>query len=500
MGIDVRFIQQLPSSFIDQDTQNDQPGLFRFIRTADANHDGNLNRAEIRSALPREANQNEYNLDAMAQNAERDITQACEVIRNALQTGRINLNSHPLQFRLFEPRSTHSYRPEHQVPWTHPTIDINQNGEIDRNELLSELRNSVNPRFDLLETRLRSTANGLHQMESHPEHRGIMNLLNIGTWLPFQVIGASNVHSLHDQIRVYANARDEHRQVAIGHFMDDLREHPGHSVQDALGTLHATEAEILINDLQVQNWQSALNASTREGMIDAHLEMVETLMQGHFSTHTLSGGAYLDELFTTPWRSENYAMANDLVTALENSPNLSAEQRARVQNLRERIRSTNLAGILELPRPDSLNEIWDFTVSTAVEILILRGGFKIMKAGRLALGAALASRGLWAARIASFLGHVSAATETAAGVTTPAPGLIRRGISCAGRGLGFGLQTISVLAGVALATNVIQNPERHQNETDFSFQIPEVDTNNEWVNANLASLALAVYQAENPAE
>lgn len=415
MGIDVRFIQQLPAAFIDQDTQNNQPGFFRFIRTADANHDGDLTRAEIRAALPREQNQNEYDLDLMAQNAERDISQSCEFIRSALESGRVNPQRHSLSFRLFEPRPSHSYRPEHQVPWTHPTIDQNRNGEIDRNELLSELRNSINPRLDLLEARLRSTAEGLHQMESRPEHRGIMRLLNLGTWPFFQFIGASNVHSLNDQIRVYAQIRQDHRNTAINHFMERMRNHPEESIQDALEALNETERSILIDDLQVQNWQSVLTAANPEENIDAHLRMAESLIQGAYSTHTLSGGAYLDELLITPWKAENYAMANDVVTALENLPNLSGEQRTRVQNLRERIRSTNLLGVLELPRPDSLNEVWDFTVSLAAEILILRGGLKIMKAGRLALGAALASRGGWAARIATFLGHAGTATETAAG-------------------------------------------------------------------------------------
>lgn len=522
MGIDIRFIQQLPSSFIDQDSENGQPGLFRFIRTADSNHDGDLTSEEIRAALPHEQNQNSYELDQMAQNAGRDIAQSCDFIRSALQNGNINLQNHSLAFRIFEPRITHSYAPQYQTTWNNANIDRNQNGLIERGEILAHLGNSINPRLEILEARLRQTAAGLHQMESHPEHRGLMNLFNIAGYLPMHLIGGlgnlfgSTHHatSIHEQIRIYAGMRNENRQNAIVHFMDYLRTHPQQSIQETLGQMNGTEQEILIQDLQVQNWQHVLTASTREESIDAHLQMAEYLIQGNYSTHTLSGGVYLDELLITPWKAENYAMANDIVTLLEREQNLSPEQRIHLQDLRRRMHSINLGGVLELPRANSLNELWDFTASTAIEIFLLRGGLKLFKAARVMAGAAIAARLAPAVNslnylfgcITGYLGiSFTSATTAAATATATNPGtgaavagFLRQGLNLFGRGFSKSINFIFAASEVGVATNAINPAQRHELETDFTQRISAPDFQNEWVNANLASLALAIYREEHP--
>jgi len=546
MAIDIRFLRQLPSSFIDQDTQDGEAGLFRFLRNADADRNGELTREEIRTALPR-GNQSDYDLDLTAQRAERDIAASCDFIRTSLREGQVSLSSQSPEVHLFAPRNPliRSYT------WNHPHFDRDRNGRIDRSEVLAHLSNSTNPRLEALEDALRRTASGLHQMEAHSEHRGLMNLLNLGTrpflWLASGI--SSMIHSsprassLHEQIRIYAGQRHEIRLAALARFMERMRAHPEQSIQDTLEALNAQDRSILIDDLQVQNWQYVLTASNASEGIDAHLQMAENLMRGADSTNMLGGMSTLDEFLVVPWRAENYAMANNVIRALEDRDDLSASQRERVRELRSRIQSTNLGGVLELPRPDSLNENWDFMATLAVEFLLLKGGLKAVRWGRAALGGLLGGLG---ARIAALWGASAGATSTGAacslggasatassgimasgalctsGVCTAAPvaaatcanavsripesgwrqgwAYAAAGLGYAARGFGKLMETLSMAGGTALAANAALPPERHANQTDFAFHLAEPDLNNEWVNANLASLALAVFQAEHPAD
>lgn len=546
MAIDIQFLRQLPSSFIDQDTQDGEAGLFRFLRSADADHNGELTRDEIRAALPRGSHSDD-DLDLAAQRAETDIAASCDFIRASLREGQVAIRGQTLGVRLFAPRAirTNSYT------WDHAHFDRDRNSQIDRSEVLAHLSNSLNPNLDSLEQNLRRSAEGLWQMEAHSEHRGLMNLLNLATrpflWassgISSLLYSSPSASSLHEQIRIYAGQRHEIRLAALGRFMGQLRGHPERSIQDALEAQNSQDQSILIDDLQVQNWQYVLSASSVSDSIEGHLTMVENLMRGADSTYMLGGMSTLDELVVVPWRAENYAMANNVIRALEDRDDLSASQRERVRELRSRIQSTNVGGVLELPRPDSLNENWDFMATLAVEFLLLKGGLKAVRWGRAALGGLLGGLG---ARIAALWGASAGATSTGAACSlggasaTASSGLMASGALCtsgvcaaapvaaatcanavsripesgwrqgwayaaaglgyAARGFGKLMETLSMAGGTALATNAALPPERHANQTDFTFHLAEPDLNNEWVNANLASLALAVFQAEHPAD
>lgn len=572
MSNDIRFIQRLPASFIENNRdESGEPGLFRFIRDADADHDYTLTREEIRRALPADIAQN--NLDRSVEEIER----SCEFVRNTLRAGHVELHGIRRDVQLFSPRHPmgrlipQSRNSNVHYTWGHTHFDADQNLRIDRAEILAQMRNSLPTRRDILENRLRSTAEGVYRMEAASRHRGLMNLLNIATWLPMHIIpGVPD--NLHDQIRISAQARHDIRLQTINRFMEHLNAHPEESVQDALGSLSPQDQNILIDDLQVQNWQYVLSSANSAENIDAHLTVAEYFMQGADSTYTLGGARTALEFVIVPWRAENYAMAHDIVTALESTPGLSPQQSARLAELRTQISSPNqliiqslppadsqaqgivnkmvrgALDLIELPRPLSLNETWDFIATAAIELLLLKGSVRMYRIGRAALGARLGATtaGLgarlgpmggvaeWFAR--RFLGYtgrraiveasLAAGSVAATGaamcssgvcanqsstlsniantcapllsrVNQVSPSFVRRAFSAVGTVLGTGLQLITVGGASTMVQNIVIPPERHNTETD-SFQISQPDLENGWIDANLASLALALYQIEHP--
>lgn len=527
MPIDIHFLQRFPDSFFEQNNPNGDANFFRLLRDADTNHDFQLTGQELIAMDP-----------GMRSPASQDnLYRTCAFIGETLRTGQIDIRNNPPNFSLFEPRSSHravSYT------WSHPHIDRDRNLVIDRSEILTQLTNSITPRIDLLENRLRRAEEGLLAMESHSENRGLMNLLNIATWIPFQIIPNTRANNLHEQIRIYAQQRHEIRGSAIDRFIHDLRTHPTHSVVDALYTLSEQDRTILIDDLLVQHWQHVLTTATPEESIRAHLDIAEGLMVGRDSTYMLGGMKSLDELLLVPWRAENYAMAHDIISLLENSPlqaQFTPAQRARFVRLRLDIGSPNqefiqnlppahdntqraintlvqgVLGLVQLPRRNSLNEISDFMGTVAAEVFLLRGAFRAYKVTRAAVVPAIgrlaqsAWRSLTAAAIAStpaetLSGVVSASTATvsqfcASNTRTCATSLgafyyLKAGAKFIGSALGLTISRTSAVAGAAMVTNITIPPERHYTET-HSLELPEPDLQNPWVDANLASLAVALY-------
>ena len=151
MGIDVRFIQQLPASFIDQDTlASGDPGLFRFIRDADQNHDGDLSRDEIEVALPSHPQQNNLGRAALAEDFEQRISNTCDFIRNTLQSGQVSLGNTLFQSRLWAIRGSQPLF--NQERWAR-YIDRNGDARLDRSEILRSISNRSQPQINLLEAR-----------------------------------------------------------------------------------------------------------------------------------------------------------------------------------------------------------------------------------------------------------------------------------------------------------------------------------------------------------
>ncbi len=551
MPIDIHFLQRFPEAFFNQDTPNGDANFFRLLRNADTNHDFQLSAQELQAMDP-----------AMASPANQEsLYRTCAFIDETLRSGRLDIRNNPPNFSLFSPRhvpvSTH-------YSVANPIFDRDQNHQIDRSEILTYLAHSINPRVELLEARLRRTAEGLYRMENNPEHRGLMNLLNFATWIPFRIIPGISANTLHEQIHAEAGRRHEIRLTAVDRLVTHLRSHPDASVQNALASLSAQERTILTEDLQLENSQHLLAASTPEHIIDAHLDMAESLMVGRESNYILGGIKTLDEFFTVPLRSENYAAAEDIMALLEEAPvnsQLNPEQRARLSRLRldsasgnqEIIRNLPVAhdrtqsainslvrgalGLVDLPRNKSINEGWDFSMSVVIELFLLKGGLKALKLGRAALATRLSPlwNSLWssfAARLAPqvaprVLALTGGQVIAAGGVASTGTALCSNG-NCASSGatalgtcgqimqrassqvsqgffsilggivrgagsvLGFGVTTVSVTAGTALATNVLIPPERHYTQTR-PLSLPDADLQNPWVDANLASLALALY-------
>ena len=151
MGIDVRFIQQLPASFVDQDRlDSEEPGLFRFIRDADRDHNGDLTRDEIEAALPANPQQNNFDRAALAEDFEHRISDTCDFIRSTLQSGQISLGNSLFQSRLWAIRGSQPFF--NQERWAR-YIDRNGDARLDRSEILRSISNRSQPQINLLEAR-----------------------------------------------------------------------------------------------------------------------------------------------------------------------------------------------------------------------------------------------------------------------------------------------------------------------------------------------------------
>jgi hypothetical protein len=169
--------------------------------------------------------------------------------------------------------------------------------------------------------------------------------------------------------------------------------------------------------------------------------------------------------------------------------------------------------LVELPRRNSLNEISDFMGTVAAEVFLLRGTYRAYKVTRAAAGPVLSRfvqrtwGSLTAAAIAetpaaTLPGFVSASAATASrlcasNTRTCATSLgalhyLKAGAKFIGSALGWTVSRTSAVAGTAMVTNITIPPERHYTET-HSIELPDPDLQNPWVDANLASLAVALY-------
>ena len=114
-----------------------------------------------------------------------------------------------------------------------------------------------------------------------------------------------------------------------------------------------------------------------------------------------------------------------------------------------------------------------------------------------ATGAAMCSSGVCANQSPTLSNIANTCAPLISRINQVSPSFVRRSFSAVSTVLGTGIQLLTVGAAGTAAQNIVIPPERHNTETD-SFQISQPDTENDWVNANLVSLALAIYQIEHP--